>query len=260
MLGRDSYLVPSFRQVQSYSLALAMYCAALCCVGCTAPRGISNTTAATHVVVLPGIMGSGLSIGSIKRLIENELADTSAQVYDWTRVEQYTFALSNLKRYSLNLARAKALANQIVAWRRTHPDVKLYVVAISGGVGVAVFAAESLPEDFHLRGMVLLSGAVTPQYDLTKTMQVSEKGILAYSSDKDTLILREGTRRHGTMDRVFSQSAGYSGFVQPVDDQSRLRQLYWQEGDRRWGNNGGHKGSLAKPYFREFILPFLQDE
>ena len=231
-----------------------------CLVGCAAPRGIANTTAGAHVLLLPGIMGAGPSIGGIKRLIENELSDTSVQIYDWTRVEQRTFALANLTRYSLNLARGQALTNQMVAWRRAHADVNLYVVAISGGVGIALFSADSLPEDFHLRRMVLLSGAVSPQYDLTRAMHVSDKGILAYSSVGDTCILRDGTRRYGTMDRVYSESAGYSGFVRPDGDQSNLRQLYWKKGDRRCGNDGRPQGALARPYFREFILPFLRDE
>ncbi len=237
--------------------------AAVWATGCTAPTGIHGTKP-NHVLILPGVAGLGSGIGAIASAVKKHAPDTSAQVYDWTQLEP-TISLGgieNLTRYSLNLARAKTLANQLRDWRRDQPDVKLSVVGLSGGAGIALFACEELPDDFVFERMVLLSGAVSPGYDLTRALRMCRRGIVNYYSSLDSAVLEAGTTNHGTMDRIFRPSSGFAGFMTPEDKKlaAKLEQVAWDQSMAKLGNDGLHWGSLAPAFLREYVVPWLCGE
>src|SRR5262249_54263279 len=84
-------------------------------------------------------------------------------------------------------------------------------------------------------------------------------GIFNYFSRRDSLVLRDVTTRRGTIDRRFSESAGYCGFDPPHDPalSMRLFQFEWNPALRKYGNDGGHMGGLAAPFTRVYVLPLL---
>ncbi|MCK6456595.1 MAG: hypothetical protein L6Q92_08715 [Phycisphaerae bacterium] len=247
----------SVRETLRGAVALAL-CANV--VGCAAPGRIESTRPA-HVIVLPGIGGWDPFIDAIARRIAREVPNTSAQLWDWTRIEpQFSFDnLHNLTNLERNLRRAKQLAGQLETWRVNHPTTRISILAFSGGAGIAAFTCEALPADFRFDRIVLVSGGLSPGYDLTPVLRRTERGLFNYYSSEDRYVLRDLTRLHGTMDRKNSDSCGLTPFKRPADTQlaAKLRQLEWRPEMKKLGNDGGHVGGLATPFLRDYVFPLL---
>jgi hypothetical protein len=230
---------------------------------------MEKTIAAAFVVWLSatlsqvGVLGHSHDLERIRRIADDELEGTSAQVWDWTRIKPHIFPnpVAHIMQYERNCFRAKRLAEQITCFRREHPDVKLSIVALSGGAPISVFSLEALPADVAIERLVLLSGAISPGYDLTKALAHVNQEVINYHSRRDWLILKWGTKMFGTGDRVRSQACGYSGFdtrracPSGCDD---LVQIEWHTGLRKFGNRGGHIGSVAREFIDECAVEWLR--
>ena len=126
--------------------------------------------------------------------------------------------------------------NHPPATRSGQPDCPVFIVAKSGGSGVAVKALELLDEQTVER-VVLLAPALSPRYDLTGALRAVRREMVVFWSPFDLIILGAGTRVFGTMDRVKTVGAGWSVFGFPPLDHSdaarslayaKLRQVRWR--------------------------------
>jgi len=226
---------------------------------CIVPPKPIESTRQRHVLILPGIGGSPIGLSDTQALrtqIERELPDVSAQVWDWTALESRISmtGLYNLTDYDRNRRRASLLANEIEAWKRQHPDKPLYVVALSGGAGIVLFACEKLGPDTNLEAIILVSGGVSTGYDLTPALAHTRVGIFNYYSHKDIRVLRDGTTRWGTMDRRYGPAAGYASFD---TKHAKLFQLAWEPSMADLGNNGGHATGLRSAFARRYYFPLF---
>jgi len=230
--------------------------------GC-APKAIKFTAEPKHIIVLPGILGHTFWLDRIRKHADADLPDTSAQVWDWTRIKPHIIPnpIAHIMQYKRNCFRAKELAAQITEFHRQHPNVELSIVALSGGVPMAIFALEDLPDDVKIKRLVLLSGAISPHHDLTKALSHVEGEIVNYYSHGDWFVLKRGTTRFGTGDRVFEPSAGYAGFDRAAacpHGCDQLVQIEWRkEFRKKYGNGGGHAGSLPHRFIRECVVQWL---
>ncbi len=227
--------------------------------GCAQPKAITSTDH-YHVVLCPGIAGHDPLCHRLTRQID-DLPNASAQLWDWTVVEWTgdPTGLRNLTDYDRNQRRAALLANQITTWRSTHPADHLSLLGVSGGAGIVLFAAARLPDDFSLDRIVLISGALSPDFDLAPASRRANRGIFNYYSKGDSLVLNDGTRIHGTTDRKHVASCGYCGFNKPTSPAvaGNLYQLEWHEEFESLGNDAGHLGGLAAPFDEKLILPLF---
>jgi pimeloyl-ACP methyl ester carboxylesterase len=175
--------------------------------------------------------------------------------------------LANLTRIDRNRRRAIDIAHEITKYQDAFPDRPVHVVAQSGGAGLAIFAAEALPQNRQIDGIVLLGGALSPTYNLAKAMRKTRKGILNSYSSKDALVLRWGTRLFGTIDRQFTPACGCVGFSIPdslTDDERRLydqklHQLPWCLDMIDCHHLGGHLSSGSQAFLARKIAPWLRD-
>lgn len=222
---------------------------------------MAATSAAAHVVIFPGISGPFPSLTRLERLIQAELPDTTTQILDWTVLEQPRSWLGNLQDIDTNRARAEVISEQLAQWRAVHPHTRLYLVGISGGAGMILFTLDNVPADIRIERVLLLSGAVSRSYDLSRALTKSRGGIVAYRSPVDLAFLHTGTSLFGSFDRKHAPSAGCVGFDSPPQPElaEKLIQVSWTTDDIRLGNLGGHFGSLAPAYFRIKLLPYLED-
>jgi len=232
--------------------------------GC-APRPIRPMGEPHHVVVLPGILGHTPGFERIPRIIDEELDDASVQVWNWTRIEPNIIPnpIGHIRAYSKNRARAKLLADQLTRCKREHPDVRVSVVALSGGTAIALFACDELPDDVKLDRIVLLSAAVSPDYDVAPALQHVEHGVVNYWSPRDRLVLKYGTSVFGTADRVHEPSAGYRGFNENTTagvGAKGLTQIQWHPGLWKYRNSGGHAGAQEKAFIRECVVEWLRGD
>jgi pimeloyl-ACP methyl ester carboxylesterase len=231
--------------------------------GCAAPGPIHYSAEPNHVLVLPGILGHTPDLERIRRVTDERLVGTSAQVWDWTRIKPHVIPnpVAHIVQHERNRYRAHLLAQHITEFRREHPDVRLSIVALSGGAAIAVFTLEALPDEITIDRLVLLSGAVSPEYDLTQAWAHVERDVVNYHSPRDRLILDWGTTVFGTGDRVHSAAAGNAGFdttrACPTGC-DKMVQIEWHEGLRALGNRGTHVGSVAGDFVRECVVEWLR--
>jgi hypothetical protein len=169
--------------------------------------------------------------------------------------------LANLAHLERNRRQARQVAQRIVGYQRQYPGRPTHIVAHSGGVGIAVFAVEELPANHQVDSLVLLSGALSPTYDLRRALGRTRMGILNSYSPRDRLILKWGTTLFGTTDRVHGPACGFAGFVTPpgaAREYARLTQIGWEETmARECSHGGGHITSACEEYLARYICPWL---
>jgi len=217
-------------------------------------------------LVLPGIESESVfSYGMCDGLFEGGVKG-AIRVFNWGLPFPGGY-LSNLTRVDRNRRRAADIAREICAYQDAYPGRPVHLVAQSGGAGLAIFAAESMPHGRSIDGIVLLGGALSPTYNLARALANTRKGILNSHSIKDNLILGLGTRLFGTVDRKFTKSCGCVGFSIPENltpaerdlYDRKLAQLAWDpcmaDSCHHWG---GHLSSGGEVYLAKYIAPWIQ--
>jgi pimeloyl-ACP methyl ester carboxylesterase len=159
---------------------------------------------------------------------------------------------------------ARAMADEVLAFRAAHPEAPVFVIGKSGGTGVAVKALEHLPEN-AIERLVLLSSALSPDYDLSRALSAVRRGAFHFWSPFDVFVLGAGTRVFGTIDRKQSVSAGLVGFrpPRPLTESARaqyakLHQVRWRPAMARTGYLGGHVGPDSPAFLRKYVVPLLR--
>ena len=164
------------------------------------------------VIILPGIEGeselnrnvrSGLLAGGVYR---------GMPIHSWGRPVPIAGVLINQVDFLGNRLAGVAVANMVKNYQDSHPGRPVHIVGHSGGGGVAVFAAEALPEDRKIDGLVLLSASISSAYDLTKAASRCKSGIVNFYNPDDAALLGVGTIVVGTVDGTHGPSAGLLGF------------------------------------------------
>jgi hypothetical protein len=212
----------------------------------------------TWLLHLPGIAG----IKWVDREMTAGLRDAgysgAMDVYDWTANDP---GLSALMAYKRNQVEAQKVADMITARFRAEPDVRIVLTAHSGGTGVIMWALEKLPEDVTVDSVMLLSSALSPQYDLSKALAHVRGKCYSFCSENDVLVLGAGTKMFGTIDGVKTEAAGEFGFVFPANgDAKQYEKLVQKPYDKSWmqyHNIGDHIGDMSRPFSRTILAPIL---
>jgi pimeloyl-ACP methyl ester carboxylesterase len=181
------------------------------------------------------------------------------RVMDWGHPLEW---LSNLSSYERNHEQAADMARQIADYHQEHPDAPIDVVGYSGGGGMAVWAAEALPPEVHLRNLVLVQAALSPDYDLTAALARVDGKLVNLFCPTDWLVLGAGTEKFGTMDRVNIASAGKNGFdlACAVPDEALRRQVEqrrWTFAMLRVGHFGTHGSILLYEWNKRIVAPYV---
>jgi len=162
------------------------------------------------------------------------------------------------------LRKAYELAELIHKQKDAEPQRAIYVVARSGGAAIALTAFEELPPATVER-VVLLSAAVSPNYDLRPALKATRTEIVSFHSAVDQIVLGIATKRFGTADRVFGPSAGLRGFTLPRypgepewEPYRRLVQIPWQPAMLLEGNPGLHLGTSLPTFLGAEVAPWLK--
>ena len=144
------------------------------------------------------------------------------------------------------------------------PQISIQIVAKSGGSLVAIKALELLPVN-RVKRMVLLSPAVSPNYDLSPALQSISSSLICHHSHLDRLILGLGTSIFGTSDGARVVSAGCTGFTNVPsvcrfpEQYSKLEQLSWRPEMLKQLHNGLHFGNTSTPWLLRHVIPRLME-
>lgn len=234
-------------------------------LGITPPRGYDVAALPRGLTfVLPGIEAESIfTYGICDGLLEGGV-DGAVRVFNWGLPLPGGY-LANLCRIDRNRRRAADLAAAIVAYQDAFPGRPVNLVAQSGGCGVAVFAAEVLPQGYKIESIVLLNGALSPTYNLGPALRNTQRGILNVYSEKDNVVLGWGTRIFGTTDRKFCKACGCVSFSKPADlnaedaaAYAKLEQLAWCEDMCACNHFGGHITSASEAFLAKYVAPWMR--
>ncbi len=164
------------------------------------------------VIILPGIEGhsrlnenirGGLVAGGVYRAMP---------IHPWGRPVPLVGPLITQVDFLGNRLAGIGIAKIVTDYQDKYPDRPVYIVGHSGGGGVAVFAAEAMPEGRQIDGLVLLSASISSAYDLKKALSHCRNGIVNFYNKGDAGLLGVGTIVVGTVDGTHGPSAGLIGF------------------------------------------------
>jgi len=208
-------------------------------------------------ILLPGIDGrSGYSEAAARALCRGELNDLTVELQDWTSPLGGIF---NQTAQGRNREVAAKIAGRIAEYRREHPGQPVFLIGHSGGTAMAVWAAEHMPEDEHVEGLILLASSLSPGYDLSTALEHSRCGIVNFYSANDAAILGAGTTIIGTMDGQHGESAGKAGFDESArPGYEKLFQIPWDPSMADAGNGGDHFGCMARQFVASYVGPLVR--
>ncbi len=164
-------------------------------------------------------------------------------------------------------ARLKAndLSKRIISYRRRYPSAPVYIIGLSAGTGVAVWAVEDLPAGMMVDDIVLLGSSLSNNYDMTKCLRHVKGKVYVLYSSRDA-ILTSFIPLTGTIDgSYFVQPAGLTGMYPPEHASRETIELYrkklvniaWRPSFERLGYAGGHTDATSYAFVKYFIAPRL---
>lgn len=209
-------------------LLVACTLAAAGCGGPTRDQFLSDERQAEGlVIILPGIEGVSPLNRDIRAGLVQAGIGKAVPIYRWGRPVPLAGVLLNQMDVIGNRIEAGKIARMIVEYQDVHPGRSVYLVGHSGGGGMAVFAAEDLPADHKVDGLILLSSSISTSYDLTKALSRSRCGIVNFYNSADVGLLGIGTSIVGNMDGIRGPAAGLKGFDLPAPgDGEEKRRAY----------------------------------
>jgi pimeloyl-ACP methyl ester carboxylesterase len=227
----------------------------------SAPAGVNG---AGLVIVLDGVGGLDLLGTSMLYVAPAGGLPHEIRVVPWGHGFGRWF--KDLTNVANQKAQAVAIANEVETYRAQNPGAHVFLVAKSGGAGVAVRVLEELPAD-SIEVTVLVAPALSPGYNLVRALRAVRREMVVFWSPLDVFILGLGTLFFGTIDRVHSAAAGLLGFRVPrsLDDEGRvqyakLRHVRWHPRMARTLYMGGHVGPDSPFFLRKYVVPLLQGE
>ena len=162
-------------------------------------------------------------------------------------------------------AKATELAHKIVAFRHEHPNTPITLVGHSAGTVVAVYTLEALPERPIVENVVLLSGSLSADYDLTTALARVRQNMYLFTSDRDVILtvllpILGPADRGADTNRV----VGASGAIMPHNPSpetefqyAKVVEVRWNPSFRSFGNRGDHLDVLNEGFVRALVAPLV---
>ena len=217
------------------------------------------------VVILPGIEGVSTTNLRIRRAIDDGGVDRSLQIWSWGWPVPLVGMVMNQIDFLGNYLNAHAVATRIMTYQDEYPGRPVHIVGQSGGGGIAIMAAQALPEDRQIDGVILLSASMSSAYDVAKALKRCRSGIVNYYNPNDAMLL-VATTVLGNVDGIHGPSAGLIGFDEPGESASDERkEAYHKLYQIRLtslmvaGRNGSHFSTSRYDFISQYVTPLLLD-
>ena len=215
------------------------------------------------VIILPGIEGESSLNHDIRQDLLQAGVKAAMPIYHWGRPVPLAGLLLNQVDFIGNRIEASKISDMIKRYQDEHPGRPVHLVGHSGSGGMAVFAAEGLPDGRKVDGIILLSASIASSYDLTKALQHSRHGIVNFYNTSDVALLGLGTTIVGNVDGWRGPSAGLIGFDTPSpssheDKQQAYARLYQvRVQSYMTGEGSAHAGSTGISFVWLYVSPWI---
>ena len=233
---------------------------------------VKDFYAAYGLIVPPGLSSRKVRTLGLRKVIANGLVEGGVEgavtIHDWATWAGPFGWFIHLTNHRRNRIEGFRLARRIIKDQKTHPGCSIFLVAHSGGAGIALLAVEALSPAMPIDGVILLAGAVSPRRDLCAAMERTKLGIWNFSSHRDIGFLVLGTSLFGTMDRTYGPSAGAVGFKIPDDLSETEAQCYakklhsmpYDSAMAEYGNYGTHNGWAKRKFVAAWLAPIIKGD
>lgn len=165
-------------------------------------------------------------------------------------------------------SKAGALTRKIEAFKAEQPSAPVNIIALSAGTAVAVYALEAMKPGISVNNVVLLSGSLSSDHDLTRALERVSGKMYVFTSQRDG-VLRFLVPIAGTADRESARvgTIGVEGVRMPRGASARTRELYqkvvvvpYTARFAQYGNYGKHTDSVKAPFVQEFVAPLVMTQ
>ena len=181
------------------------------------------------VVILPGIEGESGTNQSIRNGLVSAGIDHSLQIWHWGRPIPLAGMFFNQIDFIGNYLAAERLAQRIVKYQDEYPDRPVHIIGHSGGGGIAIFIASTMPKGREVTGVILLSASISSNHDITKALEHCSSGIVNFYNKNDGVLLGLMTTVLGNVGGAHGPSAGLMGFTLPKESASDEKRLAYQK-------------------------------
>ncbi|HWL93134.1 MAG TPA: hypothetical protein VNT79_06340 [Phycisphaerae bacterium] len=151
-------------------------------------------------------------------------------------------------------ANARAEADRLAAYIRTHPGCPVTLISYSGGAVFIIQVAGLMPDDAHVDRVIIMSGGISKTTDLTAALEKTTQGIINYWSPKEigpTYV----SSLLGLADNTHLPPASTFGFDQVHPN---LIQVSWSPDMSEFGNNGEHLDYIVNiPWLKQYVVPWV---
>lgn len=227
-------------------LATLAPCVALLLTGCATfgPKAANGI-----VFYSPGAGNVDFTDGGIRAGLEQAGFKGEVATFVWT-------ALFNPlldQRLTLNARlRARQLAGMVEDYIDRYPDRPVYMIGLSAGTGVTLWALENLGEKYKVDNVILLGSSLWHRYDAREALRHVKGKIYNYYSSND-VVLAGPMKIFGSIDGVFGDDgAGAVGLHSPGAG-NRIVNIGWRPEFSRYGYNGGHTDCAAPEFVRRYV-------
>lgn len=227
-----------------------------CLCGCTPT--FSERSKLGWTIYCPGAGNTDFGENGIRKGLEAAGYQGEVAAYLWT--VSFNIAIDQTVRINARI-RAVQLARlieQYIDWYHEHrepddpPEPRVYLIGLSAGTGIAVWACENLKEGYMVDTVVLMSSSLSYDYDLSMALRRIRGRIYNYSSDQDA-VLAGPMQIVGTIDgKIATPGAGQIGF-QARNHADRVVNIRWRSDFMKFGHFGGHTDATNPAFVEAYI-------
>jgi pimeloyl-ACP methyl ester carboxylesterase len=217
------------------------------------------------VVILPGIEGESDANQNIRHGLNNAGTNRSMQIWHWGRPVPGFGMILNQVDFLGNYIAGERIAQRIVEYQSKHPNNPVHIIGHSGGGGIAVFAAASMPKGKTISGVILLSASISSNHDITRALNNCSSGIVNFYNSDDVVLLGLATTVLGNVGGSHGPSAGLSGFNLPKtsasdDKQLAYQKLYQVPMSNMVSNASAHFAATEPSFVSSYIAPWVASD
>jgi hypothetical protein len=218
-----------------------------------------------YVYYLDGAGGGGLVnyAGGVRKGLEKAGYAGAGEVFTWQTglgVVADQVASESFKR-----EKAAKLAAEVRAYKVAHPNAPVTLMGLSAGTAVAAFTLEALPTDTQVANVILLSGSLGANYNLTQALEHVEGKMYVTTSKRDGvlgfLVPMAGTadRGSGSADTIGIQGPRMPAGASPETRRqyAKVVEIPWTSKFGRYGNHGGHMDTVNARFIEAVIAPLV---